>query len=141
MNMPATLVNRGLPLLDLVHSTSVGRCKGYSHQPCHLSCFCHNAWMRSLSSSFGVCLIREFFPSAFLCFEFCSPSWNKRCSSGVSTIIGLIGTGFLVFGSRDTMVQVQLRRISPSLTFWPSTGAFATWSEISILLRPVAYVT
>jgi hypothetical protein len=45
---------------------------------------------------------------------------------------------FFVPGSRDTMVKVQLMSTSSSLTFSPSSGAFATCIVISKLLLPVA---
>jgi hypothetical protein len=48
---------------------------------------------------------------------------------------------FLVPGSSDTMVKVQLMSTSSSLTFSPFAGAFATCIVISRLLLPVAYVT
>jgi len=48
---------------------------------------------------------------------------------------------FLVPGSRDTIVKVQLMSTSSSLNFSPFAGAFATCIVISRLLLPVAYVT
>jgi hypothetical protein len=48
---------------------------------------------------------------------------------------------FLVPGSNETIVQVQLIRMSSGFTFSPSLGALATCKDISIELLPVAYVT
>jgi hypothetical protein len=53
----------------------------------------------------------------------------------------LRGSYFLVPGSSDTIVKVQLMSTSSSLTFSPFSGAFATCIVISKLLLPVAYVT
>lgn len=50
-------------------------------------------------------------------------------------------THFLVFGSKATMVKAQVIRTSSAFTASPSTGALATCSDISMLDRPVEYVT
>ena len=42
---------------------------------------------------------------------------------------------------RNTIVKAQVIRMSSFCTDCPSAGALATWSEISILLLPVANVT
>jgi hypothetical protein len=121
------------------------------------SCFCQKAWMRSLSRSLGVCLIRAVELRSFRILELRSPRAYRRFSSAVSTINGFTATGlqscqsmsdyirrtayFFVPGSRDTMVNAQLSSMSSFLIFSPSLGAFATCIEISKLLLPVAYVT
>lgn len=113
--------------------------------------------MRSLSRSFGVCLINEVLRLSLRICELRSPKAYRRFSSAVSTTNALTLTGlnrsqlnpcgarhasyFLVPGSKDTIVKVQLIRMSVSLTVSPSLGAFATCIVISKLLRPVAYVT
>merc|ERR1711981_1267322 len=106
---------------------------------CQAICFCQSEWMRSLSSSFGVCFSNDTFESSFLYLEFFSPASNSFFSSGVSTINGLIGTGFFVTGSRETIVVEQLIITSSCLGDSPGLGALATWREISMLLRPVQF--
>lgn len=60
--------------------------------------------MRSDSSSLGACFRRARPRAAFLRSWFCWPRAKRCFSSGVVVLRGLIGTDFLVAGSRDTFV-------------------------------------
>ncbi|KAH0238676.1 hypothetical protein KCV06_g246, partial [Aureobasidium melanogenum] len=84
--------------------------------------------------------IDESGPSRRHCRACAQDRWGHGTAIASATWRAMAGmlTGFLVPGSRETMVNWHVNKTSSGLTVSPSFGALATCNEISMLERPVA---